>query len=180
MKHVKTFCLVALAIILHPNSASAQGTWTNYDNPNRYMDVAIQGDYIWSGTPEGLIRINKNDKTYEEFIPTFPNEFNPGSPVSVSSITVAPDGALWCGTPASVSKFDGSEWVSWYQDIVSPGFNINYGSYTIVAATDGTIYIYCDRTRDVREDFAMTVPHYLNKDGAPAAPLTILPFPKFL
>lgn len=91
---------------------NAQNTeWLTYDSMSYIRCLAIENDFIWIGSTEGLLKFNKI--TGEK---TFYNIFNSGLPVDyVSAIAIDNEGNKWIGTDRGLVKFDGSNWIIYNQ-----------------------------------------------------------------
>ena len=64
------FCFSTTALSQNPQ-------WLNYTNGDQVITIAVEGDFIWVGTVEGLVKINgiSGEKT-------FFNKANSGLPVN--------------------------------------------------------------------------------------------------
>ena len=107
-KNMKTFCLVVLTVLIGVSSASAEGTWTNYKNSSYIDDIAVEGDYIWCATTDGVVRWNKQDGTYSKYTTTDGLVYD-----YVISTAVDTDNVKWFGTQHGVSSFDGTIWTTY-------------------------------------------------------------------
>lgn len=126
------------SLCLRPVIVSAGGaeTWTNYGKENVIADIAMQGNYIWCATTNGLVRWDRRDMSYHKYtmIDGLPHS-------NVSSLAIAPDGAVWCGTVGGVARFDGVSWRVFTQKDGLPDTRVR----RIKIAPDGVVWAgtYC-------------------------------------
>jgi len=98
-----------LCILLGLQTANAQIKWQTWGNPNQINAVCEDGNYIWVGTSDGLVKRHKNG-TYVALY----NRDNSGIlNNNITSLTLDQKGSLWIGIMgAGISKFDGTNWTN--------------------------------------------------------------------
>ncbi len=101
----KTHLLLVFLLLFFSLYAQNQ-EWINYAEGEIIHSIAIEGNYIWAGSTNGLIKLNK---TTGEL--TFYNKTNSSLPDNyVQSIVIDESGNKWIGTIAGLAKFDGTNW----------------------------------------------------------------------
>jgi len=59
--------MLSAALLLLPEAVAGEGVWRKYLNGNNIVDVASDGDYIWTATDGGVVRWNRTDGEYARF-----------------------------------------------------------------------------------------------------------------
>lgn len=89
-------------------SLQDESIWNTYTSANHIRSLAIEGDYLWAGTTEGVVRWNLNDGSYIKYTTKDGLVHN-----HVFSIAIDEVGRKWFGTEDGVNVFDGSSWTSY-------------------------------------------------------------------
>ena len=101
---------ILTCIFLYSN-AFADESITHYTIQGQINNITDYGDYIWSSTSEGLVRINRN--TFEQTV------YNPSTETTYFGIVeTGPDGTVWIMNKVSIPaktgvglyNFDGENW----------------------------------------------------------------------
>lgn len=141
MKRFTTLMIMLALLLTLSNISSAQGTWTNFKNPNIYYGIAVQGDYVWSGTPEGLMKLDTRDMTHE-IITIEDTRLYTG--VGAGSIAISHDGDIWTSTVVTgygISRYDGESWTEFTQDVMHPSHRLTQATaYSIAFGPDGVVW----------------------------------------
>ena len=105
------FSLKALVVILlaytlaYPQNQESR----NYSNSGYVHALATEGNYIWAGTSDGLVKIDKISS-----VPNFYDKSNSGLPDNdVRSIAIDGSGNVWIGTCGGLAKYDGTNWTTY-------------------------------------------------------------------
>ena len=112
MKNFYLF-IVILSLFVLSQACSAgrdQDQWRYLHGPAESVTAVIeQGDFIWAGSDQGLIRFDKTTRHLQYW-----NKTNSGLPQnSVSALAPDNDGGLWIGFRAyGLAHFDGSTWMT--------------------------------------------------------------------
>ncbi|MCD6307606.1 MAG: hypothetical protein J7M24_01275, partial [Candidatus Latescibacteria bacterium] len=61
------YTLLFAAALLLPEAVLGEGVWKKYLNGNNIVDVASNGDYIWTATDGGIVRWNRMDGEYRRY-----------------------------------------------------------------------------------------------------------------
>ncbi len=78
--------------------------WGNYvHNGNRFYSIAAEGNIIWVGTDNGIIKYDSTGYKKYNIADGLLNNY-------VYSIAVDLQGVKWFGTYGGVSRFDGEKW----------------------------------------------------------------------
>jgi len=91
----------------------SRADWTSYTNVNQIADLAFDRDgNLWAATGGGVVHWEVGDGSYTRY-----GVEHGLADHRVTSVAVAPDGALWFGTWDGISRFDGENWTSYtYSD----------------------------------------------------------------
>ncbi|MGH1436304.1 MAG: DUF7619 domain-containing protein [Lewinella sp.] len=104
--------LLSTLLILLGVNLVAQATWTNHINDHIIEDIALEGDFFWTATQGGLVKMNieTNEK---EFIRAANSGYRGGSP---KEIEITEDGTKWIGGQNSgLFRWDGeNSWENFY------------------------------------------------------------------
>jgi ligand-binding sensor domain-containing protein len=95
-------------VMLFACSAFAQTSqWINYTSGQVVSAFATEGNFLWIGTADGLVKMDKVSGAK-----TFYNRTNSGLPGNtVTSIAIDAQGNKWIGTwGGGLAKFDGASW----------------------------------------------------------------------
>lgn len=112
--------------------ANSGEIWKHYQYQDIFYCLAFEGNSIWSGSPIGIVRWNKDSGGYEKF--TSADGLANGKVISIS---VDSKGQKWFGTDGfGVSQFDG---VSWKTYTTSDGLVHNYVN-AIAVDSSGNIW----------------------------------------
>ena len=111
--------LTVFTFILFYSHAFSEELITQYTSQNQINNIVDYQDYIWCGTNNGLIRINRH--TYEQ------TQFkSPNGPNSFCHIDAGPDGSVWSLDKSETScngediyNFNGEKWTHYEQKIRS-------------------------------------------------------------
>ena len=85
-----------------------EGPWTNYTSGNEVLALAAGEGHIWAGTRGGAVRWNTTDGSYTKYTREDGLADN-----EVRAIALNQAGTAWFSTPAGVSRYDGSQWVTY-------------------------------------------------------------------
>ncbi|MGE5353478.1 MAG: two-component regulator propeller domain-containing protein [Acidobacteriota bacterium] len=123
-----------LILFLSSFSYGQNSEWVNFYGPNYPNCVAVDGNYIWTGTRTGLMRFNR--LTFQK---DFYYTFNSGLPDNyVTSIAADKNGFIWIGTGRGIAKFDGKTWTVFNSSNSElPGDAVT----SIVIDTSGSIWV---------------------------------------
>jgi ligand-binding sensor domain-containing protein len=152
MKSFRNLIILAIFLIIVSSLFSQNTNWMNYFGSLDVTCFANQGNILWIGTDNGLLKFNKS--THEKYLYTRTNSglrYN-----AISSLAIDHEGALWVGTyhyfsalniPRSLHKFTGNIWT----EITLPDYNpdpaINrlYGVSCMAFDDSNTLWIGMDK-----------------------------------
>ena len=97
--------LPVLLLLFLPLSANAEGVWTHYYSANQILDIICEGDYVWLGTTNGVVKRNRHDGSYVRYTMKDGLAGN-----SVGALYIDRTGRKWFATEGGLSCFDGGEW----------------------------------------------------------------------
>ncbi|CUT01972.1 two-component regulator propeller domain-containing protein [Candidatus Kryptonium thompsonii] len=109
--------------------------WTKMRlNGNSVLSVAFEGDYVWLGTTNGLVKLNRftGEKiNYNKSTSGLPSDY-------VRAILIDSQGHKWIGTYGGLAKFDGVRWTVYNtSNLGLPSDNV----YAIAVDSDGNKWI---------------------------------------
>ncbi len=82
--------------------------WQQLTYGNHVLALTVQGDYVWAGTTGGLAKVHRTDHSS-----IFYTNSNSGLPHNhINAVAVDANGVKWIGTPAGLTKFDGTNWTT--------------------------------------------------------------------
>ena len=79
--------------------AFANETWTNFTNGNNVFSIVVRDNYFWCATYGGGVRWNTTDGSYVKY-----TSFNGLASNFVTSVAIAPNSVLWCGSTSCINK----------------------------------------------------------------------------
>ncbi|HIP72300.1 MAG TPA: hypothetical protein EYH05_13000, partial [Anaerolineae bacterium] len=106
--------------------------WTSFTNTQIVNDILRRDGLIWAATDGGVVVWEAATEKAVKFTVEHGLADN-----RVSSVTAAPDGALWFGTASGVSRYDGRTWTTFTATDGLPANEIR----DILATPDGRIWI---------------------------------------
>jgi len=80
--------------------------WIHFTSGKNISCLADEGNYIWVGTGDGLVKLNKTTgelTVYDKWNSNLPNKY-------ISAIAIDRQGNKWIGTAGGLAKFDGVNW----------------------------------------------------------------------
>jgi ligand-binding sensor domain-containing protein len=107
MKKLNCVCLAAVLLFSTAFAGAQNPEWIYYLNGEHVNALAEEGNQIWAGTSEGLVRIDKTSG-----LSVFYDSSNSGLPENwVRTIAVDGSGNKWIGTAfGGMALFDGTNW----------------------------------------------------------------------
>ena len=134
MKAIIIKIFIIFAILLYNAVIYGQGEYPVYRGVSNYIQtIAIEGDYVWCGTRNGVIRWNRLDGTN-----TLYNVDDGLSYHHVNDVMVDSKGNKWFGTTWWLTKFDGNSWKQYDEGLVYPSIK------SIAEDLDGVIWVGTD------------------------------------
>ena len=106
--------------------------WTSFTNTQTVNDALWYDGFIWAATSGGAVVWDAATEEAAKFTVEHGLAGN-----RVSSVTAAPDGAIWFGAAGGVSRYDGRAWTTFTQDDGLPANEIR----DILATPDGRIWV---------------------------------------
>ena len=108
MKYLFVLIISAFAL-----TVSAQtNSWVSYQAVTNIHDIAEESGWLWIGTNAGVIHYNLSDGSKEYYKKTNSELIND----NVESVYIDHQGSKWFCTFYGVSKYDGSNWVTFNKD----------------------------------------------------------------
>ena len=106
-------------------------TVVQYTNINTVNVLALEGEYLWSGTDGGLVRWTKGTEEFVKFTTADGLADN-----QVLDIAIEPGGVKWIATDDGVSRFDGEGWTTYGVSDGLPRQSVR----SVLASPDGTLW----------------------------------------
>jgi ligand-binding sensor domain-containing protein len=119
-----SFLFVLLTLIGYHPAFSLDSEWMTFTDTRSVLTVLEQGDFIWAGTMEGLVRLSKNTGEM-----TFFNRANSGLPDNkILSLEMYGD-ELLVGTEQGLAIYTGTQWETY--TALNSGIPMPYPIYSI-------------------------------------------------
>jgi ligand-binding sensor domain-containing protein len=108
-----TLCIVSKESI-GQNRIDLCTQWRDFTRATQSSSLAVDGKYVWAGTPGGLVRFNTITKEHELFLKTNTGDVSEGNDLPVNWVTsLVRDraGAIWAGTwCGGVARYMNGAW----------------------------------------------------------------------
>jgi sugar lactone lactonase YvrE len=106
MTRIKAFISLILILITTVFSVSFSQEWSVYLAGKQINCLADEGQYLWVGTTDGLVKLNKSTGEFIVY-----GKWNSKLPDNwVTAIAIDGQGNKWIGTFGGLVKFDGVNW----------------------------------------------------------------------
>ncbi|MGE5411982.1 MAG: T9SS type A sorting domain-containing protein, partial [Clostridiales bacterium] len=163
--------LILLYFLILTNILYCQNNqWLNFFATRPVYSIASEGNYIWAGTSNGIIKLNKLTGQ-KEFI----RKYFSGLPSNnVGPISIDSQGNKWIGTDSGLVKYDNKNWIIYNSNnSILETHRFNFFISAIAIDLQGNKWIGTKDGEIIKYDGVnWTLVKQLNKDNIPDTVLT--------
>ncbi|MGB6340975.1 MAG: two-component regulator propeller domain-containing protein [Candidatus Aminicenantaceae bacterium] len=107
-----SFLLLVSISLSNISCSRNQKSWINFTSANFVNTIAVEGNYVWTGSGGGVVKWDMSTGEYTKYISADGLADN-----VILSIAIDSEGNKWFGKHGGgVSKFDGANWTTYTTD----------------------------------------------------------------